>query len=157
MKNSGRKALWAGGEPKKRVFPTARMKPGTDPAAFDKEALSRIWQSGDSYPACVFNGVTADAWHHVFGHGEEFGAKKRSYERRHMFSSVFNALPLTEEPHARYAMLNHPKQREVFFDHLYRVDMNAVAAGRYELTDVDVAFLNWQERDGIDVVAKLTE
>lgn len=124
------------------IPPPKKTNQKNDPASFDKEALRAIY--GD-YVHCIFTAQQADDFHHCYSRGQEFGHGFKSKKRK-MFSSVFNAIPITRFVHDRFPLLNHAGVREALFSNTLKVVMNAVASKRYELTANDLEFLEWKRQ-----------
>lgn len=102
-----------------------------DLASFDFQILTNIW--GRS--RCILSGVFSTQWHHIEGRG---GKKE---EDRLICSSPFNAVPLGEIVHA-YAPVNDPDLHAFFRRRAEEKVRYAVACGRYEITEIDRAFLH---------------
>jgi hypothetical protein len=105
-----------------------------DLAAFDRQLLRAIY---GEFPHCFFlPNRRAEQFHHIYGRG----ATRRD---KHIFSSVFNACPITAEIHANCPLLNTQGFRRSLVDHAIKHVHMAQAQGRYLLTDADIAFLEW--------------
>ncbi len=112
-----------------------------DPAQPDKKVLNDIY--GD-HPHCFLGSGPAHDFHHIFGRGNEFGAKVESPSRV-LFSSVYNIAPLGRMPHDTCSIKNDPNMRLALFKHAKRMVDNAILSGHYEITQTDREFLVFME------------
>lgn len=99
---------------------------GGDPAAFDFDALARIWGE----PRSVLSGLREIQWHHIEGRSG------KDPEKRRIHSSLFNAIPLTDAEHD-WGAINQPELKEYFHRKAYTKVIGAAAIGIYELTEED--------------------
>lgn len=108
-----------------------------DPAAFRQADILSI--HGER-PRCLVTGLWQ--WtegHHILGRGYAHGAGLKS-DNRKIFSSIFNCAPLHRDVH-NGSRINRPSFRAFLLDVVHELVMNAVAAGAYELSDIDREFL----------------
>ena len=112
-----------------------------DPAQPDKQALEAIY---GNLPWCFLGSGHAHDAHHIFGRGNEFGAKKNS-PNRVLFSSVYNIAMLGRTPHDLCPIKNDKNMRLALFKHAKRMVDNAVLKGHYVVTQIDREFLVFME------------
>lgn len=115
----------------------------SDLASFDKEDLAFIH---GSFPRCFFLPIEqAHDYHHIVGRG--------TMQERKLFSSVFNACPITRKIHDTCPLLTLKPMKQCLLDHAIKHVLNAAGRGSYELKENDLLFLGWCRSEGYDVPA----
>lgn len=102
----------------------------SDSAAFNRADIFRVWDN--QYPACLNCGKIACDLDHLYGRGGKY--------ERELHSSMFNANPTCRECH-NPAIIHTTEKRAELQKKIYNQVMDAFTEGRYELIDIDRAFL----------------
>lgn len=106
-----------------------------DIAAFNRETLRRIW--GENPNCLLITCDRADDFHHIVGrHG---GKQNRAL--RVLYSSPYNACPLSRRAHTHCALLSAKGMQEALLSAVYKHIQNAINKGFYETTELDREFL----------------
>ena len=111
-----------------------------DPSNFDKPTLEAIWRPCDH--KCILSGTAAWEFHHVWGRGQDFGVKPDD-ERRRLFSSPYNAFPISRQSHDNCPILNDTDMRNALTTFVMSKVQEAYALRHvYTPTDDDCLFLS---------------
>ena len=111
------------------------MSSAHDPASFDKNVLQCIWSD---CPACVLTGLPFDEFHHCHGRS----GLLKSNDKRKLYSSPYNAVPLSRLAHSQCPILNDIDMRNALTTFVMRRVQDAIRRGDYRQTDDDVLFLS---------------
>lgn len=108
-----------------------------DPASLRPADLAVVW---GLTPVCVFTLSREVEFHHIVGRGQVHGVKLTDPDRK-LFSSVFNAIPISRAVH--HGPLRDAREVRALFLRLAndRV-LEAASYGRYEVTELDRRFLD---------------
>lgn len=111
----------------------------SDKASFRIEDIEAVWIR----PYCVFTLSRECDGHHILGRGYDQGYGKTK-KGREIFSSILNFIPISRTIH-NGPMRDTKECRHLFLRLAYEKTAEAVQSGRYELSEIDSAYMRIRE------------